>query len=644
MIADPGGGAQGGAVVSLDRGPRQQALRLGDGATLPVHQSFDATGALWATLSGRDQIARVTPSPDLASSAVVRIAVPGGLADPATGPHPANAAVLQGPFDVQPDGQGIVWATLLAGDAVARIDPSAVADGTTRGVRVYPFAPCDGTCRRHPVPDDPRPMLRNPAQMAVTEDGDGDTVIFFTEIQADSIGMLRVAPDGTPLTERHFPCGCSNPLGVALDAGGDVWFTEGADNRLGRMSFDQSRPFDAGTLTVRHYDIPSFTDQFVPGCAAGDVNARCPLGNPVRTSMPHTLRIDRAGRIWFAEEATEKLGYLDPAKAVPDTTDGMVEADTPLNDFRRSLAPADMVIDRSGEAFVVDEYGDGIARAHVGAAGELVVAHAFATPERNGLSDSPVTDPAGDLWYIDGGANQLTRASGVTGGLPLPARAPLLVADLRAGPLTATGLGELTSVDLRLRRGADVAWSRDGVAAADGSFDLTDVPLAADDVLEVIPRGPVAPAPFSLRVARLDATVAPDGTVRGTALAGGAPLFDRVQIVAGGAGASAAISPADGTFSLSAGPGFVSAGAGVSFTPASPSARFRTVAALPAAAGAPEQAPPPSAGAPPRPEPQPQPPRQPTLQPQLQPHLRPQPTPQRRACATDVWLARTGHG
>jgi hypothetical protein len=630
MIADPGGGAQAGVAVSLDRGPRQQALRLGDGAVLPVHQSFDPTGALWVALSGRDEIARVTPSADLAASAVSRLAVPGGLADPATGPHPANAAVLQGPFDVQSDGRGIVWATLLAGDAIARIDPSAAEDGTTKGIRVYPLAPCDETCRRHPVPEDPKPLLRNPAQMTVTEDGGGNTVIFFTELQADRIGVLRVAPDGTKLTERHFACGCSNPLGIALDAGGDLWFTEGLDSRLGRISFDQARPYDEVTVTIRHYKIPSFTEEFVPGCAPGEVNARCPLGSPVRTALPHSLAIDRAGRVWFAGEATDKIGYLDPAKATPDTTDGMVEADTPLNDFRRPLAPADMVIDRAGEAFIADEYGDGVGRAHVGAGGELVAEHAFATPERNGLSDSPITDPAGDLWYIDGGANQITRVSGVTAGLPLPTRAPLITADLRDGSLAAMGLAELTSVDLRLRRGPDVAWSRDGVAADGGTFGLTDVPLAADDVLEVIPRGPVAPAPFSFRVPRLDAAIALDGAVHGTALAGGAPLFDRVEIVAGGARGSAAISPADGSFSWSAGLDGA-AGASVAFTAASPSARFRTVAGVATAVGAGEPALGPAGSAPPP-------------QQQRQPQGQPRPTPRRRACATDVWLERTGRG
>src|SRR5204862_2324359 len=90
------------------------------------------------------------------------------------------------------------------------------------------------------------------------------------------------------------------------------------------------------------------------------------------------------------------------------------------------------------------------------------------------------------------------------------------------------------------------------------------------------------------RVARLDATIAPDGTVRGTALAGGAPLFDRVEIVAGGEQAAAAISPADGAFSWSPGLGSAAAGASVSFTAASPSARFRTVAGAASAVGATE--------------------------------------------------------
>jgi hypothetical protein len=40
------------------------------------------------------------------------------------------------------DGRGIVWATLPLGNAIARVDPAQINDGTSDGVRIYPLAAC----------------------------------------------------------------------------------------------------------------------------------------------------------------------------------------------------------------------------------------------------------------------------------------------------------------------------------------------------------------------------------------------------------------------------------------------------------------------------------------------------------------------
>jgi streptogramin lyase len=645
-VGDPGLGDQTGMAVALDRGPRTESLSLGEPFSAPLHQALDQDGAMWVTISGLDALERFTPQDDLSSAHVERFPLPGGSTDP-------NALFFE-PTDVAVDGHGTVWSTLALGNGIARLDRTQARDGTSAGIRIYSLEPCTDTiCRRPPPPPEPGPLSRLPLQMKVTEDGSGNTLVWFTEQLADRIGLLRIAPDGTKLNEVHYPCGCTDPLGLDLDAQGNVWFTENRNNRIGRLAVDPTRPYNASAVDIQHFDIPSGAPEFdigLPLCPAPGQTSCTPPGipNPVISSAPHSLSIDREGRVWFSEELTRKMAYLDPTVAKPGTTDGIHEFDLDTNDFNRTPAPADMVIDRAGTVHYSDEYGDIIGRIRA----DGTQPRGFRPLERQSLTDSPVTDPAGNLWFIESGSSMVTRISGVTAGLPLPAAAPLLTADIGAGRLTASGLREMTSVDVRVVRGAAVAGSATGVPLVNGGFSV-DLPLRGDDRVEIVPHGPNARAPFWFRVADLSATVDAGGLVTGTARSLGQALPERVQIAAGSDSGAPAISADDGSFSW-IGPAGAAGGGTLSFTGATPMARFRTVtpfsafapppatgggtsgapgggapgAGVPGGGGAPTPAP---AGPPATPAPQPRP-----------PAARPRPAPPAAApaCARPPWLAR----
>jgi streptogramin lyase len=581
-VGDTELGDQSGMAISLDRGPRRQSLELGTGPTKPLHQALDAQGRIWATMANSDEIVRITPADGaITDTTPERFPLPGGIRDPQHLPPPDQpSAPLLGPGDVAMDGHGIVWVTLTAGNAIARIDPGQTQAGTTAGIKVFHLTPCDATCRRPPGPAVAGPLSRLPLQMRVHEDGSGNTVMFFTEQNADRIGMLRVSAAGQQLNETHYTCGCQQPLGIAFDADGRVWFSEGTNNRLARMTLDQTRPYNGSAHTIEHFNIPSFVSEFVPGqplCpAAGATTCEPPaLPNPRKTSLPHSVSVDRAGRVWFTEEATEKIGYLDVAGAKPGTTNGFHEADGPVNDFERALAPADIAIDRAGKAYFSDEYGDQIATATVRPDGSIAAQSSFRPTARNSLTDSPMVDHKGNLWFLEAGANLITRITGVTAGLPLPARAPLISADTATGAVTGDGLREMTSVDLRLFRGATEVTTRTGVAVSDQGAFSSSLPLAADDRLEIVPRGANAPAPFSFRVARLSASVS-GGAVTGRALVDNKALSDAVTVTAGGSSGTVPVAATDGGYSWGSSVSD-SAGGTVAFTSGTVSARFRTV-------------------------------------------------------------------
>jgi streptogramin lyase len=598
-VGDTELGDQSGMAVALERGPRRESLALGSGGTLPLHQTMDQSGRVWVTMEGSDELVRLSPTDGAISAAAPeRFPLPGGISDPQHLPppdRPAEAAL--GPADVAVDGQGIVWATLTVGNGIARIDPTKAQPGSTAGITIYKLAPCEPVaCRMPPGEVIPGPLSRNPLQMRLYEDGGGNTVIFFTEMLADRIGLLRVSATGERLNETHYTCGCQQPLGISLDAQGNVWFSEGANNRLGRMTLDQTRPYSGTSQTIDHFNIPSFVEEFVPGqplCPApGATTCEPPaVPNPMRTSLPHSVAVDRNNRVWFTEEAAEKVGYLDIASARPGTTNGFHETDGPVNDFERSLAPADVTVDRAGKAYFSDEYGDQIASATVRADGSIAAQSAFRPATRNSLTDAPMVDDKGNLWFIESGSNLITRISGVTAGLPRPARAPLITANTSSGAVAGDGLREMSSVDLRLFRGATMVTQRTGVAvSAQGTFSAS-LPLAADDRLEIVPRGANAPAPFSFRVARLTASVASGGAVTGRALVDNKALSDAVTITAGATSATVRVAAADGAYSWSSSLSPATGAGTVSFTAATVSARFRTVTpfgppAAPGGAGA----------------------------------------------------------
>jgi streptogramin lyase len=585
-LGDPAGGDQAGMAVALDRGPRTQSLELGEGGALPLHQVLDAEGNIWVTMEGTDEIVRLAPGDDRLDTRAepARFPLPGGItADPPPGDGPAEP--LLGPADIAIDGQGMIWATLTTGNAIARIDPGEAEPGNTegKGIKIFKLAPCDRTCRTPPPPATPAPLSRFPLQMEVHEDGGGNTVVFFTEMAADRIGALRVSASGDKvLNEQHFQCACAQPLGIALDADGAIWFSEGSSNRLGRLTLGQTRPFADDAHRIDHYVIPNPVEEFVPGeppCTPAPGQLLCAEGalpNPATTALPHSVAVDRRGRVWYTGEANERVGYLDPAKAKPNTKEGFVDAAGPVNEFGRALAPADIAFDRAGKVYFTDEYGDQIASATVGADGAIDAKWAFRPPSRNSFTDSPLVDDKGNLWFVESGSNSITRIAGVTAGLPRPSSTPLLTANTATGRVTAAGLQEMTSADVRVLRGTTLA-AHEEVAVTGGGFEVT-LPLRADDRVQVVPQGGAnPPAAFSFRVANLTAAVGAGGALSGTALQGGKPLADSVTVDTGAGPADARIDLTEGTWSAGGSLDPATARGTVSWTAGTVSARFRTV-------------------------------------------------------------------
>ena len=234
-------------------GPRgRRRSPPGDAAGRAVAPGHGRAGRPLAHALGHRRRHAALAGADLERSPRTVHLIPGGR-------HTAtSAAAPLEPSDIAVDHRGVVWTTLLLGNGIARLDPAGSPTARPPACRVYSLPACDDEECPAIFPPDPgaRPT-RQPLQIEVSEDADGNTLVWFTEANVDRIGLLRVAPDGTQLGQTHFSCGCRVPLGLALDQAGDVWFTEAVDNRLGRLTLDVTEPFAAAAARLRHYRIPS---------------------------------------------------------------------------------------------------------------------------------------------------------------------------------------------------------------------------------------------------------------------------------------------------------------------------------------------------------------------------------------------------
>ena len=563
-LGDPDSGDQAGLPLRLDRGPLRQSLRFTPDWAHPNHSAVDAHGHLWVTLGGVDALAEVTPDDDLSAASEREYPLPGGDATFATGGK-------LDPHDVAVDGNGIVWATLADGNAIARLDPAQANPGTSAGIHVYPLADCPACAP--PFPPEPgvaQPPTRDPEQLAVQQDAAGNTLVWFTEFAANAIGVLRVAGDGTLLTHLDVPCDCNHPKGIALGADGSVWFSEEDSNRIGRLTLAPG-PFEAAGMQIVHSGIPSAPTITRPGQP------------DIATSSPHSVAVDPLGRVWFSEEENASLGYLDPAAAHSGTTDGVAEVQLPDNEFGEQAAPADLTVDRAGKVFFVDEYGDAVGAATSGGLDQY-----WRPRARQSITDKPVVDSSGNLWFTETGANLLTRLSNLAAPALPPAAPPVLTADTIRHTIAATGLRDVAAADVAVDRdGIEVAHASAPVAG--GAFSV-GVPVQGGELVHLTLHGTYEQV-ISFPVADVRAAVADDGSVRGRLAPGDEPPGDVVQVGVAGRSADAPLAR-DGSFASASGFAATTDSGTVTYAGATTAGIFRSVLAFGPAPAASEPEPP----------------------------------------------------
>ncbi len=177
-----------------------------------------------------------------------------------------------------------------------------------------------------PDPGNPQKTLRLPlAPNDITLDAHGN--VWFTEMNADSLGMLNVRTGQF----KHYPLTAKksvqtlDPYGIAVDPAGMIWFTEATTPRIGRLNPDTGdvRFFNTQTPGNPQMEIASDVHGIIWATSfTSGLLVRLDPKNATFTYYyaPHTgntagglygLTVTPAGEIWVTISADNEIARLD---------------------------------------------------------------------------------------------------------------------------------------------------------------------------------------------------------------------------------------------------------------------------------------------------------------------------------------------
>ena len=211
----------------------------------------------------------------------------------------------------------------------------------------------DGAITEFTVPS----AFSQPSDITLGADG----AVYFTLPSGSPTAYIGRATTDGQITEFAPPCnefGCSiTPSGIASGPDGNIWFTEGNQNAIGKL--------EPATGTVTLYPIPT------------------PIAGPVGiTAGPD-------GALWFTESFANQLGRITTAGVITEFpgANGASRITTGPDGNLWYVAPFNNLVGRMTTAGVVTEF-------------------AIGSPSQ---PRDIVTGPDGNLWFTEFNAERLSR-------------------------------------------------------------------------------------------------------------------------------------------------------------------------------------------------------------------------------------------
>ena len=231
----------------------------------------------------------------------------------------------QEPWGVTFDSKGNVWV------AVPGCDPSPTCSTTTPPGEIEEYNPAASSwIATYQLPSG----YAQPLFLAFDAQGN----LWFPMPMANSIGMLNL--QSKTFQQFSVPTAAAGPWDIAIDHNGKIWFTEHYTNKIGE--------FNPSTQTMTEISTPASNSQpygivvdasnniwFTENnstvaligeyTTGGTLNEYKIRNNPPSGLTPHLISVDPNGNIWWTEGWVGMIGKLNIAQAAPGTNNGVTE-------------------------------------------------------------------------------------------------------------------------------------------------------------------------------------------------------------------------------------------------------------------------------------------------------------------------------
>ncbi len=262
---------------------------------------------------------------------------------------------------------------------------------------------------------------------------DGQGRVWFPLPMGNAIGMFD--PSNKTFQKWTVPTANAGPWDVALDGHGKIWFTEHFTNKIG--SFDPVTQTFLEVHTPASNSLPYgivvdasnnvwFTENNSSVALIGEYTSGGKLQEyKIRSSSssgvtPHLITVDPHGNVWWSEGWAGSIGELQVAQAVPGTNSGVKEYTYQKVCTSCSKHTSGISVDKNGLIWFDDGEQEIFGSFPDSGSGSFTT---YSTPTANGHPhDGLHVDALNRVWFDEEFVNKLAEA--IQAGVPLPTPTP----------------------------------------------------------------------------------------------------------------------------------------------------------------------------------------------------------------------------
>ncbi|GAC1619191.1 MAG: hypothetical protein NVS4B7_11470 [Ktedonobacteraceae bacterium] len=256
---------------------------------------------------------------------------------------------------------------------------------------------------------------------------DKNGMLWFTMPSSNSIAMLN--PTNNTFQSWSVPTAASGPWGITIDLQGTIWFTEHYANKIGSFNPTNHTFHEVATsvansvpygITVDGSDNVWFTenDSANPMIAeytqSGNLKEFPVPTNGATQLTPHLITVDTNGNIWWSEGWVGKIAKLNVALAQPGTGKGITQYSYNLSGTHTS----GIGVDSTGKIWFDDSLQSIYGSFPESGSGTFSI---YNTPTQNAHPhDGLNVDKKDRIWFDEQFINKLAVAVQAVGGTPTP--------------------------------------------------------------------------------------------------------------------------------------------------------------------------------------------------------------------------------